>query len=407
MKKLFLPTILFWCLTSYAQVKFESGYYIDNSGNKHDVLIQNSDPKDSPTAIKFKNNINSEVINSDINQVQEYQVGNAYYVRAEVNIDRTLDDIRSLTNNPNPQYTKETLFLKVLLDGKADLFLYTSGTLRRYFYRIDQNDIEQLVYHSYLKQPNSVAVNKRFQQQLFTVLNCDGINSNRFKVLDYKTSDLVEIFKDYNTCKNEEYETYLGPKLKGGLNLKLKAGAGLSNIDIEKNMTHKTFQFQNTLEPRVGLELEYIMPFNKNKWSLLAEATYRSSSYEEDFRTAYQGKFVFKYNSLEVFGGLRHYMFLKDNSKIFINGGLLLDSPLSSEANILETTRNMDPEVQDFDLNFSSAFGLGYDFANKFSAEIRYTNRNIYGRGYMEGNYDLIVDAEYSSISLILGYNIF
>lgn len=407
MNKIFYLAIIFWCLSSHAQVQFEKGFYIDNAGVKHNVLIQNSDPKDNPTSIKFKINPNSEVKTADINQIQEYQVSENYFIRAEVNIDRTKDDIRSLSNNPHPKFTKETIFLKMLLDGKADLFIYSNGALRRFFYRVDDNKIEQLVYLNYLKEPNNIAVNKKYQQQLFNDLNCEGISINKLKVLDYKKNDLLNFFKNYNTCKKEEYATFLGPQLKGGFNFRIKTGAGLSSIDIKKNMAHKNFHFGNAIEPRFGIELEYILPFNKNKWGILAEATYRNSSYKESFQVQYSGQFEFAYNSFELYGGLRHYMFLQEKTKIFINGGLLLDSPLNSQAIILETSRALDPKVQDFDLSFSGAFGVGYELANKFSAEVRYTSREIYGRGFVEGNYDLVIDAKYSSVSFILGYNLF
>lgn len=406
MKKYLCLATLFCCLCANAQVKFENGFYVDNSGIKYNVLIQNSDPKDNPTSIKFKNNPDSEVKTVPIDKVQEFQVSDNYFIRAEVNIDRTPGDLRSLSNDPAPKFTKETLFLKMLLDGKADLFIYTDGSLRRYFYRLDEGAIEQLVYLSYLKAPNSVAVNRRYQQQLFNDLQCERIKTNRFSTLEHKTEDLLDLFKDYNTCKNEEYETFLGPQVKGGLNFRIKTGAGLSSLDLKKNMAHKGFYFENALEPRIGVELEYVLPFNRNKWGVLAEATYRRSSYEEAFQTIYSGRFTFEYNSLEFFGGLRHYMFLQEKSKIFVNGGLVLDKPINSEATILETSRALDPTVQDFELSFSGAIGIGYEFSDKFSAEVRYTSREIYGRNFLEGNYDLTIDSKYSSVSFILGYNI-
>lgn len=315
MKKFFTLPLLWFCLTSQAQVQFENGYFIDNAGVKHNVLIQNSDPKNNPTSIKFKDNHNSEVKTATIEEIQEFQVANDYFIRSTVNIDKTKDDIKSLKSSPNPSFKRETLFLKLLLDGKADLFVYIDYSLKRFFYRIDQSTIEQLIYMKYWKDANSLAVNKKFQQQLFSNLNCESIKINRFRALEYKTNSLIEFFKDYNNCQNTKYQTFLNPEVKGGINFRIKVGAGLSDLSIKKNMTEKGFEFTNTIEPRVGVELEYVLPFNRNKWGLLTEATYRSSSYDEAFQTSYSGLFIFSYNSLEMYGGFRHYLFLKKNPK--------------------------------------------------------------------------------------------
>ena len=406
MKKFFSLAVLFCCLISKAQVQFENGYYIDNSGVKHQVLIQNSDPKDNPTSITYQTKPGSEVKTAGMEDVQEYQVAGNLFIRSTVNIDRTKEDIRSLSNSPDPSFKQETIFLKMLLDGKADLFLYRDGSLQRYFYRVDQSNIDQLVFLKYFKEPNKLASNNQFQQQLFNHINCEALSTSRYKTIEYKTSSLIDLFKDYNTCKNVEYQTFLGPEVKGGFNFRIKVGAGLSDLGIKKNMTNTDFKFENLLEPRLGVELEYILPFNRNKWGVFAEATYRKSSYEETFETNYSGLFKFKYSSLEMYGGLRHYFFLNEKSKLFVNGGVLLDNPLSSKASILETSRVMDPEVGNFDLSFSGAFGIGYEFSNKFSAEVRYTSRDIYGRKEVDTHYDLTIDSKYSSLSFILGYNI-
>lgn len=407
MKKLFTLPLLWFCLTSQAQVQFEKGYYIDNAGVKHNVLILNSDPKNNPTSIKFKDNPNSEVKTATIEEIREFQVSNDYFIRSTVNIDRTKDDIKSLKRSPEPSFKRETLFLKLLLDGKADLFVYNDNSLKRFFYRIDQSTIEQLVFMKYLKDANNLAVNKKFQQQLFSNLNCESIKINRYKALKYETNNLIELFKDYNNCQNTKYQTFLNPEVKGGINLRIKVGAGFSDLSIKKNMADKGFEFKNNLEPRVGVEFEYILPFNRNKWSFLTEASYRSSSYEEAFQTSYSGLFTMEYHSFELYGGFRHYLFLQEKSKIFIGGGFIVDFPFNSEAKILESNRVLDPELYVLKSEVGAAVGLGYEFANKISAEIRYTRRNIYGDNFIRTHYDFTVDAKYSSLSFILGYKVF
>jgi len=56
MKKLLCLTLIFTCiiLKSQAQIKFESGYFIDKDGKRTDCLIQNRGWKNNPTEFHYK-----------------------------------------------------------------------------------------------------------------------------------------------------------------------------------------------------------------------------------------------------------------------------------------------------------------------------------------------------------------
>jgi hypothetical protein len=95
MKKLpFLLLATLLTINVYAQVVFESGYFIDNSGQKVECLIRNVDRSDNPTEFQYKLSERSEINTATIESVKEFGVdGFSKYIRSEVKIDRSSDNI--------------------------------------------------------------------------------------------------------------------------------------------------------------------------------------------------------------------------------------------------------------------------------------------------------------------------
>ena len=56
MKKIILLAGLAVTGLLQAQTKFEKGYFVDNSGQRTEVLIKNLDWKNNPTEFEFKKN---------------------------------------------------------------------------------------------------------------------------------------------------------------------------------------------------------------------------------------------------------------------------------------------------------------------------------------------------------------
>ena len=92
------------------------------------------------------------------------------------------------------------------------------------------------------------------------------------------------------------------------------------------------------------------------------------------------------YSSIEFPVGLRHYLFLSNNSKVFINASYIFD--LSSKSSI-EFTRNDGSNLDSIEIETRSnlAIGIGYKQNDRYSLEVRYqTNREIL-RNYLFWNY--------------------
>jgi len=185
-KQLLFLAITILSFNCYSQIKFEKGYYINISNQKIECLIKNLDWKNNPIAFKYKLSENSEPKDSNIKAVKEFGIYNvSKYITRTVKIDKSSENFSYMSNDKNPIFKEEQLFLKVLVEGKSNLYEYTNSNLIRYFYNIENSNIEQLIYKSFKTSDNKVGKNNRFKQQLWNDLKCSTIKTNKVKNLEY------------------------------------------------------------------------------------------------------------------------------------------------------------------------------------------------------------------------------
>lgn len=204
MKRLISLLLLTLAATnSYSQIVFEKGYYTDNDGLRVDCLIRFADWKNTPKAFDYKLSENGDVKRATLDEVREFSIYQlAKYVRATVDIDRASEVINDLTHDRNPVFSKETLFLNVLVEGNATLYSYIDGTLKRYFYSTDNGPVNALVYKKYKTPDNQLATNNLFRQQLLDNLICPSITKTSVENLKYAETALVRLFAAYHQCVN-------------------------------------------------------------------------------------------------------------------------------------------------------------------------------------------------------------
>ena len=386
---LLLTTIL--SLNSYSQINFDKGYFINDSNQKVDCLIKNIDWKNNPTEFEYKLTNNSDTQKATIKTVKEFGIHNmSKYVRYSVKIDRSSDLINKMSNVKNSVFKEEELFLKVLIEGKANLYSFEDSNLKRYFYSLDNSNVEQLIFKQYINSDNQVGTNKKYKQQLWDNLKCSSFVMDKIKKMEYEKKELVSFFEEYNKCNNQEFIKYEEKQKRDLFNLSIRPGLNSSSLVIYNSSSSlRRTDYGNKMTFRIGLESEIVMGFNKNKWAILIEPTYQYYKAEEEPVTNLSNTNV-DYKSIEVPVGLRHYFFLNKSSKIFINGSFISEIILDSKV------RNLDVKS---DVNF--AMGLGYNYNNMYSVELRYqTNRDVLT------NY-ILWNSEYKTISVIFGYTLF
>lgn len=373
MKKLLSILFLgFFSYHSYSQVNFEKAYFIDNDNIRTECFIKNKDLYQNPNTFQYKLTQEDAVAHTgDLRNIKEFEISNTIkFVRSFIKMDVSTSDLGQTKDVREPEWVEKTLFLKVLIEGKASLYEYKDKALKRFFYKTDDIVLTQLIFKKYYI-PNtnylSLGVNNDFQKQMWKNINCENQTLDKVLKLEYERKELVDYFVKYNNCKNSSYKDYNTNISKGSFNIKVKAGFNVSPYSDYENTDEKVDFTGNKLFLKYGGEFEYISPFNRNKWAAFIELTYQTykfsaittdySTFGEAFDITEESSYFEK--SFFTFVGVRYYMYLENNSKIFINAGLF------------------------------NTFGLGYSYNDNFNVETRYANTGL------------------SRYSVIFGYTIF
>ena len=407
-KQLLCLLTIILCLNCYSQIRFEKGYYLDNSNQKTECLILNIDWKNNPTEFEYKLSENSKSEKTTLKTVKEFSIYNiSKYIRSTVNIDRSSENSEDLSKERNPIFKEEELFLKVLVEGKSNLYEYTEGNLIRYFYTKENSKIEQLVFKSYTTTESEIVKNNQYRQQLWNDLKCPNINLSRIESIDYTKKDLVRFFTEYSECNNSSLTNFESKQKQDLFNLTLRPRLNSSSLSIENNNSfsnNKGADFGNNLGFGFGIEAEYILPFNKNKWAIAIEPLYQKFKSEKTTiaSNVTGGIIIAKvdFSSIEVPVSVRHYFFLNNSSKIFANISYTFDFKLNSSLDFKRADNSNYSSLEIKARNFFS-IGMGYKLKDKYSIEIRYQPSGGILEEYQNWNSD------FKSVSIIFGYSFF
>ena len=205
---------------------------------------------------------------------------------------------------------------------------------------------------------------------------------------------MINYFVKYNECNNVAYKNYEEKQHRDLFNLNLRPGFNISTLSIQNSISNsRDTDFGSELAFRFGIEAEFIMPFNKNKWALIIEPTYQYFKSETEISTQ---NVEVDYKSIELPLGIRHYLFLNENSKFFVNGSFVFDLINNNSIINFESGTNLEIKTRT-----NLAFGLGYKYNDRYSLELRYqTSREVLSDF-------LFLSSDYQTFSVIFGYSIF
>jgi len=393
-KQLLVLCICAFAMHSYSQILFEKGYYVNNENHKVTGFIRNVDWQINPIKFDFKRTETSEKQTKKIQNVKEFGVYNiSKYVRSTVNIDRSSEDTDDLNNQRNPIFKEETLFLKVLVEGESTLYHYIDHNLNRYFYAKKNAPVKQLIFKSYKTKNTTIVINNTFREQLWKDLKCASFSIKKLSHLDYKKKELVRFFVDYNNCNKQAYVNFDEKREKDLFNLNIRSGVNSSSLFIQNvAVSSRDTDFGSEIGWRFGIEAEFILPFHKNKWAIIIEPTYQQFNSKKETTN---WNYNVDYKSIELPMGVRHYLFLNENAKFFMNASFIIDFSIDSTIGI-NSGNGLEIKTRS-----NSAYGLGYKHLDKYSLELRYQTSRDLLNGY---TYWI---SDYNTISLIFGYSFF
>ena len=394
MKKIFLfALITFFGFNSYAQIKFEKGYFILENGDSTHCFIKNTEWAYTPSEFRYKMTEEGDFKTGSMKNIKEFGIANQFlFRRYTVKMDRASELTDDMSTVEHPEFKEVTLFLEMLVKGKANLYMFETQKLTRFFYSVDNGNAEQLVFKEYLTPTLNIAKNEKYKQQIWVDLKCEKVSMAEAEKLEYKKLSLIRYFVKYNNCNNSTATNFQENKAKGKLNINVKPGVQYSSLEIRNYFTPQVVDFGGKVTARLGFELEYLFPFNKKKWAVFAEPSLRYFTAEE---TSGPQKFEVKYSSVELPFGIRHYFFINDNSRMFVNASYIFDIEFKNAAMTITPGATYKVRTQP-----TLAFGLGYSHNNKYSLEARYgTVRNILSIAPFW-------KADFNNFSFVFGYRI-
>ncbi len=413
MKHTYLILItLLTSLVSFSQVKYEKGYIIDNSGQKTECLIENKDWVYNPESFHYKLTESDASRNGNLATIQEFGVYNfSRYVRAFVQIDKSRSyPVKELSNAWSPEWQTDTLFLRTIVQGKADLYYYEVSKLKKFFFSSpSDSSIRQLVYKQYYTNNTTLRDNVTFRQQLINEARCEMPSDNYFQKLTYDMASLKKHFEKYNQCMGDS-TTKSTDKIekmvqRDLLNFRITPGVNYSSLHLQYSdryiFPEPDIYLPKKLSYRMGVEIEYIFNFNKNKWGAFIEPSIQYYQAEMDHPGTSYTNFA-DYKSIELPFGIRYSLFVTNQSKLFFN--LIVVPPAVKYLGNSEIGfgKRSNSSGLLFEVQSRTTYGLGVGFnVNNFSVEGRY----LLKQG-LTGNSTYIV-SQYQRLSLVLGYRFF
>ncbi len=399
-KRTFLFLILISCLNSYAQIQFEKGYFINNEGERTECLIKNKDWRYNPVKFDYKLSEDTPPNKRSLDEIKEFGIYKfSKYIKAIVEIDRSGEKSHNMSNTSEPIFSKEELFLKVLIEGRATLYLFEDGSNSRFFYKTENSGINQLIFKTYITPKNKIRKNETYKYQLFNNLRYDGFTAYGLHEITFSKKELVDHFEKFNLKKGSEQIIHVNKNKKNAFNISILTGMRNSTINFKKGYNFISgASIKNEKGFTIGLETEVIFQYNRNKWAFAISPTYQYFNSEKVESGYTKRKIKVNYSSIELPFGIRHYFFLNGNSRFFITGSYIIDlnlnSRIESGSTLLHTSYLKVKSKNNF------AVELGYKY-KRYGLNLKYSfNREIM-ESYPEWS------AKHSGISLLIGYTIF
>jgi len=371
----FLSLLMMIFISTYSFAQTQQGYYITNNNNRVDGYFKNTNFYDSNN-LKFKNDTGGEFVTLSPNEIKEYGVGSEFkFVKYTVKIDKSENhNLRMYSSVKDPQYATEIHFLNVLVQGEyASLYSVEVNKSPRYFYTLaDKDEPTQLIFKKYLLSQGVTAINKEYQNQLYQNINCKNESVEKFAGVDYKRNELIEIFKEFNTCKGSQPIVY---ENKGGNKSKIIISAfiGVNNNTLTIKGERLPEASGSSISYGLGGEIGFLTP--SGNWEFFLRAEYEKlsgettafvkKSYNEETTIASVDAYV-----LNVHVGPRYHFTLNEKSKLFLDAAIGLNSPSGDYEVQVMVQPNVGSAYQavlnkySMDSSVSYNFGIGYTFNN-------------------------------------------
>lgn len=258
----------------------------------------------------------------------------------------------------------------------------------------DENP-KQLINIEY-NENSIIKKNEQYKIQLFKDVNCN-VDRNAIQKLNYTDASLKKYFLNYNECSGEKFQTFTSKRTE--YNLKAEIKSNFYNYTFETNNINSSREFGIGF----GLEFEAILPFNNQKFSFILNPTY--NNFDSSFTTLSKNNLFssnkqvnIKTNNLNIPIGLRYYMHLNNNSRLFLTPTVNLNYSFSNSDG-LYLNNNL---FSKFDQSINLGVGFGFAYKKFFLEAKLNSNMSLFENTAKSDEKNVI-----SIYSLSLKYQLF
>jgi hypothetical protein len=192
-----------------AQATWRKGAITKKDGTEVTGEINDKEWSVNPKEIEFREN-GGTVQKYTVHQIKNFSTARpARYEAFAIEYDGEDQNVNKLSTNRSPvTLSKDTLFLRVIVNAPVGLFEFVDANGRIHYFTNQEQGVEELLNRKYKDATNSslVGVNEKFKQQLLLKAgNCPELHST-IKQLKYSEGALQSLVTKINKCNGNEVQ---------------------------------------------------------------------------------------------------------------------------------------------------------------------------------------------------------
>ena len=303
MKTIFFPFLLFIFInTAFGQVNFKKGKIITASGDTINGMIEDQNRLRSPFRISFKADNLEKASYFKPSEIKAAILDSGdYYVSSVIEID--MDYVKSIKlkesySNDNVKIV-DTVFLRVIIQGKLSLYLFTDDNFKDHFYSTTKtNSYLELIYKRLPVDRNGIVYLKEvslYKSQLTSLMSDCPDALNKISRTEYNEKALFVLFRIFNNCLPGNFISYESRSIPSKSSIYLFTGLDITKLYFIGSGTYyiENGNFSNSFRPALGIGINIPAIRGQKKYSALLELAWK----QYDTRLNY---FFFEYYEYNI-----------------------------------------------------------------------------------------------------------
>ncbi len=356
----------------WSQQRYEAGYLVNPGGKRSEVAIKYKDWRFKPAEIQVRegNGVERTIATEALKAFGV--AGLFHFEHFDVLIEKSNTQLNSLPDAPEPPVRSREL-LRAEVVGELTLYSYREPGITKYFLQRGDETPVQLGYYAFSTRAGEMRVSKAYLLQLNEYLDC--LDSPANENTKYSLHDLADLVTRHNNCAKGTSLT-LGTEVRPSRNpfhFGVLPGVYFANFSVhDPSAEENGVKTSGQTTFRMALEMEYILPFGVNKWSvMLSPSVYQFQSagtyeYYPIARPVRTGRSEINYRALDIPLGLRYYSFAGEDLKAF--GELHLGYRII-DGDPVDLGRY---RMFDFSPTFTGLAGVGLRYRDHLQLAVRY-----------------------------------